>query len=171
MSICISCQVSMIPIFLNISVNEKKKSFMSVLAIMNFEYLFSLLDLWILYSMHHYLFITMMASFSIFFCICRWSFYYRNNNSFMAKFITQLAHRFSLKNLGALSYFLGVKVISTSIGLFLCQQEYVFYLFERSQMSVAKDVCTPLQPNQFLSLSGSFYLFDATEYHSVIVAL
>lgn len=89
----------------------------------------------------------------------------------MAKFITQLAHRFSLKNLGALSYFLGVKVISTSIGLFLCQQEYVFYLFERSQMSVAKDVCTLLQPNQFLSLSSSFYLFDATEYHSVIVAL
>ena len=46
-----------------------------------------------------------------------------NNNSMLDKFVSKLADRFSIKDLGPLNYFLGVEVISMSTGLFLTQHK------------------------------------------------
>ena len=48
-----------------------------------------------------------------------------NCSQSIRKFVDALAHGFSLKDLGPLSYFLGVEAISTSDGMFLCQHKYV----------------------------------------------
>ena len=47
------------------------------------------------------------------------------------QFITTLAHRFSLKDLGPLAYFLGVEAIHTSYDLFLSQYKYIRDLLEK----------------------------------------
>ena len=48
-----------------------------------------------------------------------------NNSSFVASVIQQLGAMFSLKDMGSLHFFLGVKVIPTKGGLFLSQHKYV----------------------------------------------
>lgn len=76
--------------------------------------------------------------------------------SFISKFILDLSRRFSIKDLGALHYFLGVEVIPTPAGLFLSQHKYIRELLERTQMTGAKEVSTPLPTR------GSLVLHDGS---------
>lgn len=48
------------------------------------------------------------------------------------KFISMLADRFSLKDLGTLSYFLGVECIPHSQGLFLSQSKYIHNILTKT---------------------------------------
>lgn len=59
-------------------------------------------------------------------------------------FIKSLANRFFLKDLGTLSYFLGVEVTPTSRGLFLSQRKYISDLLDRMGMLTAKPSTTPM---------------------------
>ncbi|CAH9086016.1 unnamed protein product [Cuscuta europaea] len=94
-----------------------------------------------------------------------------NNAPVLRSFITRLATRFSLKDLGALSYFLGLEAIRTSHGLHLTQHKYIRDLLSRTHMQDASPVPTPLSPDAPLSLSDGSSPHDATEYRSVIGAL
>lgn len=70
----------------------------------------------------------------------------------MNKFIQQLATRFAFKDLGSLSYFLGVEVIPTVQGLFLSQQKYIVDLLTRTSMIHAKSTPTPMVTDSTLTL-------------------
>jgi len=48
-----------------------------------------------------------------------------NNDNFISQFKATLAAKFSLKDLGRPSHFLGVELIPTSSGIFLSQQHYI----------------------------------------------
>ena len=48
-----------------------------------------------------------------------------NNQSTVQKFITLLSRRFSLKDLGVLTYFLGIEVLLHPLGLILSQRWYI----------------------------------------------
>lgn len=50
-------------------------------------------------------------------------------------FIDLLGKRFSIKDLGDLSYFLGIEVATTSIGLLLSHRKYIIDLFARTNMT------------------------------------
>ena len=94
-----------------------------------------------------------------------------NNDTLVNNFIDTLARRFSIKDLGALSYFLGVEVIPCSAGLFLSQQKYVTDLLYRTKMSDSKPVATPLPTDHSLTLLDGTSLTDATKFRKVIAAL
>jgi hypothetical protein len=49
--------------------------------------------------------------------------------------ITDLEREFSLKDLGALHYFLGVVVTRSSDGMFLSQRQYILDVLEHAGMS------------------------------------
>lgn len=66
-----------------------------------------------------------------------------NNKYFLDSFILQLGRRFSLKDLGDLNQFLGIEVINTGCGLFLCQHRPIADLLETFSMAGAKQVNTP----------------------------
>ena len=87
------------------------------------------------------------------------------------EFVTTLARNFSIKDLGNLSYFLGVEVLPCSTGLFLSQQKYVIDLLSRTKMLDAKPVTTPLPTYYDLKLINGTSLTNATEYRQVIGAL
>lgn len=58
--------------------------------------------------------------------------------------ITRLSNRFSLKDLGTLSYFLGVECQKHPRGLFLNQQKYVTDLLQKVHMMECKSISTPM---------------------------
>jgi len=78
------------------------------------------------------------------------------------RFINLLAHRFSLKDLGHLSYFLGLEILPTKQGYLLSQRRYLLDLLTRTQMTEAKSVVTPLPSGPPLSLHSGDPLPDPT---------
>lgn len=93
-----------------------------------------------------------------------------NNTHFLENFITILAARFSLKDLGDLSYFLGVEVIPHPRGLFLSQKQYIVGLLCKANMADAKPAATSLATHPPLSLYGR-PISDPTEYRQLIGSL
>ncbi|KAL5568579.1 hypothetical protein UlMin_025154 [Ulmus minor] len=86
-------------------------------------------------------------------------------------FIATLSHRFSLKDLGPLSYFLGVEASRTSLGIHLSQHKYIHDLLAKTKMSDVKPVSTPMSSTESLLLQDGFPAHDATEYRQVIGSL
>lgn len=72
-------------------------------------------------------------------------------SSLIFSFVQALSSRFSLKDLGAPNYFLGVEVMLTTTGLHLSQQPNVIDHFDRAKMVGAKEYSTPMLA--FCSLS------------------
>lgn len=58
--------------------------------------------------------------------------------------ISNLEHEFALKDLGQLSFFLGIEATWNSTGIFLSQRRYIEDLLSRANMQGAKPVSTPL---------------------------
>ena len=82
----------------------------------------------------------------------------------MDHFVDRLAHRFSLKDLGPLSYFLGVEVVPHKNGILLSQRRYIMDLLTRTNMSGANPVQTPLPTSPPISLHSGTPLPDPTTY-------
>ena len=94
-----------------------------------------------------------------------------NNGCFLASFIAALSSRFSVKDMGALHYFLGVEVIPTSTGLFLSQHKYIHDLLVCTNMTGAKEATTPLSTTTSLTITDGSASMDASEFRSVVRSL
>lgn len=94
-----------------------------------------------------------------------------NNNTHLQKFITSFSTRFSLKDLGNISYFLGMEAHRNTQGLLLTQNRYIADLLTRTKMSGAKPVATPMCPNTTLTLKSGDLMKDPTQYRAVVGSL
>ena len=95
-----------------------------------------------------------------------------NNADLVSQFVDCLAQRFSLKDLGNLSYFLGVEVIPQSQGILLSQRRYIKELLAKTHMDMSKPVLTPLPTDSSsLTLSAGTILSDPTEYRTIVGSL
>ena len=79
-------------------------------------------------------------------------------------FLKQLADRLSLKDLGSLSYFLGMEVTFTSSGLLLSQRKYIQDLLLKTNIHDAKEVATLLSTSESLKLCDGSPTTDSTQY-------
>ncbi|KAH9779039.1 retrovirus-related pol polyprotein from transposon RE1 [Citrus sinensis] len=91
-----------------------------------------------------------------------------NSMTLIHHVITALSHKFSIKDLGPLNFFLGVEVIPTSNGLFLSQQKYIRDLLARFNMESIKETTTPLSSTTHLILNDGSSPVDASRYRSLI---
>ncbi|XP_019090121.1 PREDICTED: uncharacterized protein LOC109128365 [Camelina sativa] len=91
--------------------------------------------------------------------------------SLVQAFNLALANRFSLKDLGPLSYFLGIEATRSSKGLHLMQRKYITDLLIKTRMLDAKPVTTPMVSSPKLTLESGTTLTDAKEYRAVIGSL
>lgn len=66
----------------------------------------------------------------------------RSSKDANAKFLTTLAQKFSLKDLGSINYFLGMETFSVGDGLFLCQSKYIRDLPDRTNIRLQRDFNT-----------------------------
>lgn len=95
----------------------------------------------------------------------------RNSEHYLQKFINILSDRFSLEDLGNMSYFLGIEVYWTPAGLLFNQTRYITDLLQCTNILDAKPVMTPLVENIKLSRTGGTKHSDPKEYCMIIGVL
>ncbi|XP_022040322.1 uncharacterized mitochondrial protein AtMg00810-like [Helianthus annuus] len=78
---------------------------------------------------------------------------------------------FAMKDLGPLSYFLGIQVTRNGNNMFLSQQAYVRDIIHRASMDSCKPVATPVDTQAKLSVDSSPLHDDPTTYRSLAGAL
>lgn len=93
------------------------------------------------------------------------------NTTQINQFIQSLSSRFSLKDLGPLSYFLGVEVIPHTHGLFLSQSKYIHDILQRANMLDSKPAKTPMTAHPPLLLNNGIPLSNPTTYRAIVGAL
>ncbi|XP_020987665.1 uncharacterized mitochondrial protein AtMg00810-like [Arachis duranensis] len=78
-------------------------------------------------------------------------------------------HRtFEMKDLGSLSYFLGLEVISTVDGIYISQAKYASDLLARAKLTDSRIESTPLEPNiRFIPMDG-IVLDNPTLYRQLV---
>ena len=79
--------------------------------------------------------------------------------------IASLSARFSLKDLGELSYFLGIEAIRSRKGLHLMQKKYINDLLHKLNMADAKPVNTPMK--SLPKLSSEVFSTSLSQVHRV----
>lgn len=94
-----------------------------------------------------------------------------SDNNLVQQVIAALSNRFSIKDMGNLSYFLGIETIRTPQGLHLRQQKYITDLLVKANMLHAKPVATPLPTHPKLSLNSGSPLPDPREYRQLVGSL
>ena len=80
---------------------------------------------------------------------------------FLQRFLSQ---HFEIKDLSTLSYFLGLKVTSSSDGYYLSQVKYAFDLLSKVGITNNKIVSTPLEYNAKLTPLDGEPISDASRY-------
>lgn len=85
-----------------------------------------------------------------------------NNTKAVEEVIRNLATRFSVKDMGNLSYFLGIEAVRTKTGLHLNQRKYIHDLLGKHDMQDAKAVATPMASSPRLTRSST-----EAEYRSI----
>jgi hypothetical protein len=85
--------------------------------------------------------------------------------------IAELQSEFPLKDLGTLSYFLGIQVTRDASGLHACQTKYISELLHKTHMTEAKPSKTPCTSSSKLSKLDGDLLDDPTIYRQVVGAL
>jgi len=86
-----------------------------------------------------------------------------NSSKLLSSLLSELNKQFKMKDLGRLSYFLGIQAQFHSQGLFLSQQKYAEDLLATAAMSNCSPVATPL-PLQPERTPNQTELFDNPSY-------
>ena len=82
-----------------------------------------------------------------------------------------LSQHFEMKDLGTLSYFLGLQITSSSDGYYLSQAKYASDLLSKVGLTDSKTVSTPLELNVKLNTTNGELLSDATLYQQLMGSL
>ncbi|KAJ0623708.1 putative RNA-directed DNA polymerase [Helianthus annuus] len=85
--------------------------------------------------------------------------------------MAKLATEFAMKDLGPLSYFLGISVKRITNTMFLSQQTYAEDIINRAGMQSCNPVATPVDTNTKLAATSGTPFHDPTLYHSLAGAL
>ncbi|XP_022041549.1 uncharacterized mitochondrial protein AtMg00810-like [Helianthus annuus] len=87
------------------------------------------------------------------------------------RLLHKLSSEFAMKNLGPLSYFLGIQVTREGDTMFLSQQAYVRDILHRASMDSCKSVATPVDTQSKLSADHGPLHDDPSTFRSLAGAL
>ena len=79
-----------------------------------------------------------------------------------------MKNEFDIKDLGKLSYFLGIEIAHSSKGLFLSQRKYVIDLLKETGKLGAKPAGTPMETNIKLGPEDGEPLSDIGQYQRLV---
>ncbi|KAE8703262.1 Dynamin-related protein 5A [Hibiscus syriacus] len=85
--------------------------------------------------------------------------------------VSLLQARFSLKDLGDLSFFLGIEVQRINGSILLSQKKYILELLEKTGMMAAAECATPMVAASKLSNATGDLLNNASDYRSIVGSL
>nr|GEV82742.1 putative ribonuclease H-like domain-containing protein [Tanacetum cinerariifolium] len=87
-----------------------------------------------------------------------------NDEEEMTRLRTNLFKEFEMKDLGRLKYFIGIEVLRSKQGIFICQKKYVLDLLAETRMIDCKPMDTPMMVNQKLYMEEKVKLADKGRY-------
>jgi hypothetical protein len=82
-----------------------------------------------------------------------------------------LKHKFEMKDLGELHYFLGIEVIQSPKGIWLLQRQYALSKLSEYGMTGCKPISIPLEQNVRLSADEGDLVEDTTMYRRIVGSL
>ncbi|KAJ0455580.1 putative RNA-directed DNA polymerase [Helianthus annuus] len=91
-----------------------------------------------------------------------------NDEEEMKKLKTNLFMEFEMKDLGRLKYFLGIEVLRSKQGIFICQKKYILDLLAETGMIDCKPASTPMIANQKLFMEKDGKLTDKERYQRIV---
>ena len=94
-----------------------------------------------------------------------------SSDDLRTRIIALLSSEFAMKDLGPLSYFLGISVSRTKDTMFLCQRKYAMEILARADMSSCKPTANPVDTKSKLSACSGNPLVDPTLYRQLTGAL
>lgn len=94
-----------------------------------------------------------------------------NDTNVIQQMLNSFANRFSVKDHEELHYFFGIEAKRSQNGLLLSQRRYILNLLERTNMTGAKPVSTPIATSPKFSLRSGTSLSDPTQYRQVVGSL
>ena len=86
-------------------------------------------------------------------------------------FMDEMEKIFEMTDLGVMKYFLGMEVLQSSDGIFICQQKYISDILNRFKMQDCKPVSTPISTGVKLGKDEDFEKVDDSMYRSLIGSL
>ncbi|KAJ0444834.1 putative RNA-directed DNA polymerase [Helianthus annuus] len=91
-----------------------------------------------------------------------------NDKEEMENLKTNLFTEFEMKDLGRLKYFLGIEVLRSKHGIFICQKKYILDLLAEIGMIDCKPADTPIMTNQKLYMEEGAELADKERYQRLV---
>ena len=82
-----------------------------------------------------------------------------------------LSQQFEMKDLGHLSYFLGLEITYSTDGLYITQVKYALELFSRAGLTDSKTVDIPVELNTHLTPTGGKPLSNPSLYKRLVGSL
>lgn len=87
-----------------------------------------------------------------------------NDNKLIHDVKKYLDHKFSIKDMGTLKYFLGIKVARSSKDIFLNQRKYAIVILKETMMENRKPSPSPIEQNCNLRSNDGKSDMDASRY-------
>ncbi|XP_015168566.1 uncharacterized mitochondrial protein AtMg00810-like [Solanum tuberosum] len=87
------------------------------------------------------------------------------------RFKDEMEKIFEMTDLGVMKYFLGMEVLQSSDGIFICQQKYISDILNRFKMQDCKPVSTPISTGVKLGKDEDSEKVDNSMYRSLIGSL
>jgi hypothetical protein len=97
--------------------------------------------------------------------------YTGNDSQMMNAFKESMKNRFAMTDLGRMKYFLGIEVIQSNEGIFICQQKYAAEILSRFGMNDCNKVCSPIVPECKLGKNENGRASDAKVYKQMVGCL
>lgn len=94
-----------------------------------------------------------------------------NSQDILHAFLHDLQVTFAMKDLGSLSYFLGIEVTKTATGLHLSQAKYISDVLEKSGMGTCKPSSTPVALRSSNTQQSDTTAFENPQFFRSIVGL
>lgn len=91
-----------------------------------------------------------------------------NDPTAVAELKKFLDSKFKLKDLGAIKYFLGIKIARSIVGITLCQRKYALEILEDSDMLASKVLKFPVEQNIKLSSNEGTLMTNPSVYRRLI---
>jgi hypothetical protein len=92
------------------------------------------------------------------------------SNALLSTTVDHLRAEFAVRDMGTLSFFLGIDIKRTKDGFYLTQDRYAEEILERAGMANCKPIATPIDAKGKLAADG-VAVDDAHAYHSLAGAL
>jgi hypothetical protein len=95
----------------------------------------------------------------------------RSNMKNIDRFKKEMVVVFRMRDLGLLTYYLGIEVQQNGKGISLCQESYAKKILEKVRLLGCNSSQVPMQPKLKLKKESELQRVDATEYRSLVGSL